>query len=360
MNPSGNKLEALQVLRAIAAGMVVYVHALSTYKDKVAAIDSLDWNYGFGELGVKIFFCISGYIIFSSSQSLIPGWSSVNYFLRRRLIRIAPLYWCATLVYAAKLALQGLAPKIDALVFSLFFVPFSDDAGLMRPVLGAGWTLNYEILFYFVLGFTLFGSRKFRLPIVVLFMALLVLTRGLGLLEQSVNFIVNAFFLLSESYLLFFVFGAMVLPLSRMEAIKYLPRFNWKVTCFLVLLLLSVLVFFSVFFKLTSVVLLSLELIICALSVLFCVLAKNTTETTLVEQRVVMAGDGSYSTYLTHGFVMGPAARILGVVPFGISPGVFAGSMVIVCTVVGMFLFKYFEYPLMTWMNSKWGKGKLK
>nr|WP_315233241.1 acyltransferase [uncultured Albidiferax sp.] len=359
MPSKGQRLEALQVLRAIAAGMVVYVHALATYKTKVDVFDAVLVNYGFGELGVKLFFCISGFIIFLSSQSLIQGPTSVWYFLRRRLIRIAPMYWCATLVYAVKLAVQGAAPGVDAMLYSVLFIPFVDSEGLMRPVLGAGWTLNYEMFFYIILGAALFLSNFWRLIFVSLVMLVLTGARHAGVISESSDLVKNALFLMSDTYLLFFVIGAWVGPLSRQNWVATFPRYSWQKTCFVVIFILALLVFVSLRYSMPVGVLLALELFICGFCVFLCVTAldvENADAAQWLEKKLVWAGDGSFSTYLTHGFVMGPAARILSLLSVHVSPVIFALTMVLVCSAVGMFLFRYFENPLLGMMNAKWGR----
>ena len=99
------KLQSVQYLRAIAALMVAYLHL----PEQIAAYSPLltgpSWigvtNFGFG---VDIFFVISGFIMVATSQRLGP-----ITFLWRRLIRIVPLYWIATM------ALVG-AALFDAIV----------------------------------------------------------------------------------------------------------------------------------------------------------------------------------------------------------------------------------------------------
>jgi exopolysaccharide production protein ExoZ len=89
-------------------------------------------------------------------------------FLRRRFIRIVPMYWGATLI-AAALAL--LAPQLfkttvydtGQLVLSLLFVPFFNPvSGSIHPLYKLGWTLNYEVFFYVCFALLAFLSAKAR------------------------------------------------------------------------------------------------------------------------------------------------------------------------------------------------------
>src|SRR6266536_1362084 len=77
----------LHLLRVIAALGVVYFHTTST------AGLRLDWDVG--SRGVDVFFVISGFIIAHI------GTSKPEHFFRRRLIRVVPFYWAATLLVFA-------------------------------------------------------------------------------------------------------------------------------------------------------------------------------------------------------------------------------------------------------------------
>lgn len=82
-------------------------------------------------------------------------------FLGRRLARILPSYWLASLLLALVLWLRHKPPEMDALAKSLFFIPYLEgDTGLLAlPTLWPGWTLFYELVFYAVFGLTL-GLRR--------------------------------------------------------------------------------------------------------------------------------------------------------------------------------------------------------
>jgi exopolysaccharide production protein ExoZ len=131
MTPGGS-LGSVQALRAFAALAVVLYH-----------VDFI----GKGAFGVDVFFIISGFIMCYVTAS------DRSHFLAKRLIRILPLYWAATL---GVFALALIAPKLLGattasyadLFRSLFFIPYEKEAGRVVPILFLGWTLNYEMLFY--------------------------------------------------------------------------------------------------------------------------------------------------------------------------------------------------------------------
>ena len=135
---------SVQYLRAIAALLVVLHHARNP---KPWLFNPLEEFMG-GTTGVDIFFVISGFIMFTAARH-----EQVGTFLWRRLVRVAPLYWIATLLMLA-LAVRGgeiqTADRLASLVKSFLFIPhFSVDfPDQVWPYFIPGWTLNYEMFFY--------------------------------------------------------------------------------------------------------------------------------------------------------------------------------------------------------------------
>ena len=85
------KYQSIQLLRAVAALMVVVQHSHIAFTPTEKA--KLWWwpvFSDFGWLGVSLFFVISGFIIANVLSR--PNFSLVDYFWRR-FIRIYPLYW---------------------------------------------------------------------------------------------------------------------------------------------------------------------------------------------------------------------------------------------------------------------------
>jgi exopolysaccharide production protein ExoZ len=136
----------VQMLRAIAAFLVVFVH-LESLAEMAGAAPNATF---FGNCGVDLFFVISGMIMVMTTAG---GRQTPLGFLRNRLTRIAPLYWTITLaVFAVALVAPTLLQSTTAdplqLAKSLAFIPFARSDGQMHPVVFVGWTLNYEMGFY--------------------------------------------------------------------------------------------------------------------------------------------------------------------------------------------------------------------
>ena len=101
------KVESIQLLRAIAACAVAYVH-LSAMAWHIGAQRGLPFHiWAVPGSRVALFFVISGCIMVYSSRRYYSLHRGSTLFWSRRLIRTVPIYWIATLVFAAWLALWG-------------------------------------------------------------------------------------------------------------------------------------------------------------------------------------------------------------------------------------------------------------
>jgi exopolysaccharide production protein ExoZ len=149
----------IQILRGLAALAVVFYHAGYIIPGTVYS----DF------LAVPIFFAISGFIMTHITRK------SADAFLLHRVIRIVPLYWLMTALYAALVVIVYplFAKRSDNVVTAasflsdLFFIPRLDGSGeVIYPVLSVGWTLNLEMWFYLLFAPALLMSRRFAPAIV--------------------------------------------------------------------------------------------------------------------------------------------------------------------------------------------------
>lgn len=155
------RYDSIQALRGIAAFVVVLCH--------------IRFMKGYGQFGVDIFFCISGFIMMHVTQN------ETKDFLIKRALRILPLYYGITLfTYVAILIKPDLFHSSEAtpeyLLKSLLFIPYTRN-GITQPILGVGWTLNYEIWFYIIIYLATKINIKYRAVISSAVLAVLVLLR---------------------------------------------------------------------------------------------------------------------------------------------------------------------------------------
>ena len=170
----------LHFLRVVAALAVVYFHASST------SGLALEWDIG--SRGVDIFFVISGFIM-AHICAVRP-----EQFVLRRLIRIVPFYWAATLAIFLAAAFvphyfRSTTADLNHLLASLAFLPHRAANGEMEPTLVLGWSLNYEMFFYVVLAVALKISSRWAAPGSALLLALFVLVvHALGTANEFILF----------------------------------------------------------------------------------------------------------------------------------------------------------------------------
>ena len=144
----GGEVVSIQYLRGAAALLVVLAHAC----DQFVAGPAEPLLRLIGQGGVDIFFVISGYVM--TYTTAINNYDRMT-FLRRRIIRIVPLYWTLTLVTAVLLVVAGGMSRDSRfawgdLVTSILFIPHHNagEPNIIAPTLKLGWTLNYEMFFY--------------------------------------------------------------------------------------------------------------------------------------------------------------------------------------------------------------------
>jgi exopolysaccharide production protein ExoZ len=134
------KLEFVQCLRGVAALMVVFFHFSIFLEPIVPGSVALFSN---GTLGVDIFFVVSGFIIYISTEPIAARNGAV--FLARRLCRVVIPAWAAMF-----LSVLVMPPLFKDLVFGLFFIPLKNAAppSFGYSFLIVAWTLTYELVFY--------------------------------------------------------------------------------------------------------------------------------------------------------------------------------------------------------------------
>jgi exopolysaccharide production protein ExoZ len=144
---------SLQILRFIAALMVVYAHAASVALAATGSVGIIPRDLAvMGTAGVDIFFVLSGVVIAKTA----PGMSSTQ-FAWRRIRRIAPIYLvaCAPVLLLVAVKMGGFDWR-HALSTILLW-PATDV--MTASLLPSAWTLSFEMLFYFSATLVLYNSR---------------------------------------------------------------------------------------------------------------------------------------------------------------------------------------------------------
>ena len=184
---SRQPLLALQNLRFLAAATVLVHHAgfdsdtIATRFGKAPfALDRwFDWAFG-----IHLFFVLSGFIMVYAERDFGRADSSRR-FLVRRIFRVVPLYWALTtlLLVGALVAPNVLNNPVGGwlpVLGSYLFLPIPRSASEPHPVLGQGWTLNYEMFFYAAFALAMVSPRRVGLIALAAAFCFLVLAGALA------------------------------------------------------------------------------------------------------------------------------------------------------------------------------------
>ena len=158
-------LLSIQYLRALAALSVVAYHACQWAKIP----------FDIGSAGVDVFFVISGFIMWRTTSG---AQARPVAFLRKRAIRIVPLYWIVTIgLVVSALAFpdrfRDVQPTPWHVFASLAFIQHLNPIGAPFPVVPVGWTLNYEAVFYLLFAGALLIPLRRRAMVLTLALACL-------------------------------------------------------------------------------------------------------------------------------------------------------------------------------------------
>ncbi len=336
-------LRSIQILRALAATLVVVSHSLhdSGYIAAQIGQPAIDFPYFDGGFGVDIFFVISGFIMIYTTAGSFGQPGAASTFLKRRFARIAPLYWLMT---AALISVSVVAPKFlnvpienwRSIVSSCLFIPDIRGSGEVRPILAAGWTLNYEMFFYAIFACCL--TLPLRRGVIWLsgFFVVLALFGSLFALPG----IVLPFW--ANSIILEFIFGVLI-------GLACLAKRSLSATAALTLAALAVVLATALgpWWGWNQILpRLFYGGVPAALLVAAAALGPSLSPTRFVTLLVAI-GDASYSLYLTHPFVIRPF-RNLWIALHGSSLPL--GLYVVVCVFVAIagaiVIYRLVEKPL--------------
>jgi exopolysaccharide production protein ExoZ len=336
-------LPSIQILRALAATLVVVGHAFhdSGYVAAQTARTAIDFPYFDWGFGVDIFFVISGFIMIYTTADSFGEPGAASTFLKRRFIRIAPLYWLMT---AALIAVSVIAPRFlnvqienwHSIVTSYLFIPDIRGNGEVRPILAAGWTLNYEMFFYTIFACCLtLPLRRGVLWLVGFFVAISTIGASAALPGNALPFWTN-------SIVLEFVLGVLI---------GLACRAHWSLSGAQALTLTAGAIISVIAMGPTWGCDQTLPRFICdgipaALLIAAAALGPRLSPTRLVAF-LVAVGDASYSLYLTHPFVLRPLRNIWVALDGGALP---LALYVLVCIPVAvtgaLILYRLIEKPL--------------
>ena len=309
---------SIQYLRAVAALAVAGSHVTPALL--------------IGQGGVDVFFVISGFIMWTTTRR--P--QSIAAFAWNRLLRIVPLYWLATIAMAAHQHADLLA-----VVKSLLFVPYRGEENQIWPVLVQGWTLNYEMFFYFLVALSLVLPPGRRLT--VLLSAMLVLA-GVGFLVPSSNPLVATW---TNPLLIEFCFGIVLAELRFRNRLPRRLATAWAVAG--LALLAVVLAWLG-----SPVLPTTWRFLLWGVPGALVVAAALSLEAAGTVGRagvLLLLGDASYAIYLFHTFLLKSTVRLVQAVADSVF--IETAAVMAVAAIAGVLVTVFAERPLLAHFRAR-------
>ena len=343
------KLHSLQALRGIAVLAVLLFHIIAVEGKYSAGATLLAYEALWLQLGVDLFFVISGFVMVLVTRNRFQQPRELGRFLFHRIARIYPNYWIYFLLTLSVLLLQphlvNSSHGSSNIWLSFFLVP-NEQVQLVM----VAWSLIFELWFYLVFSALLLCREKW-LPT-------LLASWALGLILFNVSADLEAFSPLMKivlhSYALEFILGSAA---GLIFFSRHAHRIPLRPLCLLaVLAIIALPWFFSAQVSGPEGV---LRMLLCGGSFALLLLALA-----LLEQRqhwtppatLSAIGDMSYTVYLSHILVLGVIGKIWQW--YGPDPSTLLDNVLFVSLMFGAALsygwlaYKTLEKPLVNLLNQ--------
>lgn len=329
----------LQVVRGIAALLIVFDHWADAHGGTLARIGLA------GATGVDLFFVVSGFVmVYTTTNKPVSALA----FAKNRIVRIAPLYWGATifaflLAAAAPALMRSTSADPIALLKSLAFIAYEKSPGRVYPVLFPGWTLNYEMFFYAIFAASLLlRDRAAQFGCVLLVILGCVSYGAIASHADAVTGFYTAPILLEFGY-------GMVLALLHPQIVRTtLPRI-WLIGLLIV----------------GAAALLGLHFLdgpdrafrsgLPAAGIIFCVLALEARGIAWRAPAARLLGEASYALYILHPFAVAGLFKLASAAHLNTGPMRWIAGAVIIGSAVAMAIgiHWYVERPVHQWLRAR-------
>lgn len=341
------KFESIQVLRGIAALLVVAAH-----------LQVIEQKYGhggvilpvwleYGKVSVDLFFVISGFVIATVTRGQFKSWRAAGHFLFQRMTRIYPPYW----LYSAMVLLLWLfrPDMVNAsqghqinIVASFLLLPQD-----FPPLLIVGWTLIHEMYFYVAMGLLMLVVRERVFPVALALWALVVIVGQLYCVIDTGENVSPWIRLIFHPLTLEFVGGAGIALLLNGNI-----RGNGRVIMDVGIIGFT----FAAIWLYAGDTALDTDgwwrLLFFGLPSLLVVHGAASAEIAGKARFPTMMrkiGDASYSIYLTHILVLSAIGRAWAqiAVPEAINHAIVLATMVLATLIVGLLSYRWVEVPIL-------------
>jgi exopolysaccharide production protein ExoZ len=334
-------LPNIQALRFVAAMMVLYAHLLNeTVGHGLPLSQPAQDHTGIAwRTGVDAFFIVSGFIMYYLSHDKFGSARNAATFLKRRFMRVAPMYWLFTALMLIALAVfhdHIIHNDIDLAIAikSLLFIPTVRADGDTYPILAVGWTLNYEIFFYLMFAAAMLARRRVGL------IGLVVLFFGLSLAGHGVANSMTLAKFYSDPIIVEFLLGIGLAQLYLMGA-RVPVLAQWALI--------------AAGFALMAVMgrHQSLERWIWGGLPALVVAAGMALGPEIRGRWLALGGDASYSLYLSHPFVLSALTLVWSKAKLATDGWIYVLVGLVLCTAAAVAVYRFIETPMLAWLRRR-------
>ncbi|QLJ67737.1 acyltransferase [Serratia marcescens] len=297
-----DKIESIQILRGLAALSVVLFHYRYYLVPDGASVAVPNMLFGWGAIGVDLFFVISGFIMVYITNDKTGGVKASVEFIVNRLTRILPTYYIILLfvfLTGGAMSIFHYPEKTNTLISALTFHPYTNSPAPLyindEGMFNVRWTLNYELYFYLAFSLCLLvRHRLLALTCWFSFPAILACFTGQNVTFSTAGYEFNSSLLrfFTNPIIIEFGFGML-----SGYVYNHLKGRNEKLFFSLAILTLASTIYLVVIGRLPAYNLSTS--FIFSLLVLFFALSNNTI-IKLTPSPVIVLGNISFSWYLLH------------------------------------------------------------
>lgn len=339
-----NKMWSIQILRFVAVVLVTLAHAVDSAQKVKTSLPLLGYGYleNFGAIGLDIFFVISGFII-TQTAFLRAEISAVDFFIHR-IIRIVPIYYLLSFPWAF-ISINNLGFYITTFISTFLFWPAMLDR-IVTPYMFVGWTLCFEMLFYFGVTISKIHRHMWVIPLSLFIIC--------SLLRDI--FKVPFIYFVGNPIILEFLFGVIIALLWNRGQLKH-PKTG--------VLSIVIVVFYLIFllnygygniseahYTLDTSLSLTRVRLFGVPAALFtiCLLQLEHKLQVLPLKLIVLIGDASYSIYLSHSMII----RVIETLLINnynqlirLNGDIWVIMLLTISILIGIFIHKAIELPLL-------------
>ena len=344
-------INSIQFLRGFAALAVVVHHTGGYVKRYFEPTLLFEDKFSIGFAGVDLFFVISGFIIHFTSKNYLNNHSKLKEYLKKRFIRVYPIYWIITtiLFISSWLIVEILDKNIFSIGYPNTLIAYIQTYLLLplhfaiNPVT---WTLSYELFFYLCFAILIISKRLWIIPALILAVSFYNIFINI---PEIVEVKLNYFNFIFSGYNFEFMFGFLIYPLY--EKIKL----SNIISVILLIISISIIALFGYdigdYDSYKRVLTFGLPSGLILLSLLN---LENNNAISFPKITLTL-GDASYALYLIHFpmmLLMNKIPQILGYNFSAIQEVWYSYFIIISMVISSIYVHKWIEMPVAKKLNS--------